>query len=93
MQHHRNGRAPRALPDPTSREYEAQKLVLLELVVDPPATGDRIEALGTLLELTRADLEAAVKSLAGVGLAYRCDGVVLATEAATYFEHLWPTAL
>jgi hypothetical protein len=32
-----NGGPPVRLPDPSSLEYTAQRLVLLELVIDPPA--------------------------------------------------------
>jgi hypothetical protein len=58
MHSHRNGRAPSELPDPDSRAYEAQKLVLLELVVDPPPADDHIDTLCELLELARDDIVA-----------------------------------
>ena len=45
MQGNRNGGLPTRLPDPDSLEYRAQKVVLLELVVTPPAEGDRIDEL------------------------------------------------
>jgi hypothetical protein len=93
MQDQRNGRAPYELPDPASRVYEAQKLVLLELVVDPPAAGDPIETLGEVLQLAYEDIVDAVASLSAVGLADRRENVVFASEAARYFEHLWPTGL
>jgi predicted transcriptional regulator len=93
MHSHRNGRAPSELPDPDSRAYEAQKLVLLELVVDPPEAGDRIDTLCELLELSREDIVPAVASLSAVGLAHRREDTVFASDAARYFEHLWPTGL
>jgi hypothetical protein len=93
MQDQRNGRAPCELPDPESRAYAAQKLVLLELVVDPPAAGDRIDTLCAVLKLARDDIVAAVDSLSAVGLAHRRGDAVFASEAARYFEHLWQTAL
>jgi hypothetical protein len=80
------------LPDPDSRAYEAQKLVLLDLVVDPPATGDHFDVVCELLELPRKEIEAAV-ALCCVGLAQRSGDVVFASDAASYFEYLWPTGL
>ena len=93
MHDHRNGGERCRRPDPRSREYETEKLVLLELVVDPPETGDRTEVLCEVLDIARAELEAAVEALTAVGLARRLSGVVFASEAATYFEYLWPTRL
>jgi hypothetical protein len=93
MQDQRNGRAPYELPDPDSRAYEAQKLVLLELVVDAPAGGDRMEVLCEVLELAHHDVEAAVAALVNVGLAQRRDDIVAASDAASCFEYLWPTGL
>jgi hypothetical protein len=93
MHSHRNGRAPTELPDPDSRAYEAQKLVLLELVVDPPAAGDHVDTLCAVLELARDDIVAAVASLSAVGLARRQEDTVFASDAPRYFEHLWPTGL
>ena len=93
MQDQRNGQAPYELPDPDSRADQAQKLVLLELVVDAPAGGDRIDVVCALLELAREDIEAAVAALVGVGLAQRCGDILFASDAASYFEYLWPTGL
>ena len=36
MHAHRNGGPPSGLPDPESLGYHAQKVVLAELVIDPP---------------------------------------------------------
>ncbi|MGH2946505.1 MAG: hypothetical protein ACRDPC_09660 [Solirubrobacteraceae bacterium] len=93
MHSHRNERALSELPDPDSPAYEAQKLVLLELVVDPPTTGDQIDTFCAVLELGRDDIVVAVASLSAVGLAHRREDTVFASHAARYFEHLWPTGL
>src|SRR3712207_749055 len=41
----RNGAPPSRLPDPYAPESLAKKIVLLELVVDPPAAGDHLDDL------------------------------------------------
>ena len=93
MQHHGNrGPSPR-LPEPCSRQYELEKLVLLELVVDPPRDGDAVDDLAAILGLAHDELDGAVTALAVAGLAQRQGDRVVATEAARYFEHLWPVAL
>jgi hypothetical protein len=92
MHGHPNGGPPLRLPDPGSLEHTAQKLVLLELVVDPPAAGDRLDGLCKALGLADVDAADAVAALATVRLAERRGDVVLATWAARYFEHLWPQA-
>ena len=93
MQGHGNGGPPIRLPDPHRLEYQAQKLVLLELVVDPPCAGDRLGALIERLALPPHAVEPAVVALEGIGLAARQEDVVRATPTARYFEHLWPVRL
>jgi hypothetical protein len=93
MQDQRNGRPPGGLPDPDSLEYRAQKLVLLELAVDPPEDGDRIDDLIDRLPLAGHAVVAAITKLEAVGLAARHGEVARASAAALYFEHLWPVAL
>jgi hypothetical protein len=90
MHGHPNGGPPPGLPDPGSLEYAAQRLVLLELVVDPPPAGDRFDELCETLGLADVDADEAVAALATVGLAARQSNVVLASVAARYFEHLLP---
>ena len=51
MHDHRSGGPLSPLPDPGSLEYQAQKLVLLELVVDPPHAGDRLSTLVRNLDI------------------------------------------
>ena len=69
MRHHRNGGPPSPLPDPYSVEYQAQKIVLLELVVDPPDDGDRLTELIERLGLPPDSVEPAVSAgpLRGAG--------------------------
>jgi hypothetical protein len=90
MQGNRNGGQPLRLPHPGSLQYTAQRLVLLELVVDPPAAGDRFDDLCEGVGLADVDGRDAVDALAAVGLAERRTDVVIASTAARYFEHLWP---
>ncbi len=86
----RNGGPPMALPDPDSVEYHAERLVLIELCVDPPARVDELDVLGHILELSPRETAAAVAVLERVGLARRDGTVIRATETARYFEHLCP---
>ncbi len=89
----RNGGPPIALPDPDSVEYHAERLVLMELCVDPPARGDELDVLSHILELSPRETAAAVAVLERVGLAYRDGTVIRATQRALYFEHLLPICL
>ena len=93
MHHHRNGGPPSRLPDPYSLEYHAQKIVLLELVVDPPDEGDRLAELVGRLGLPPDAVEPAVLALDAIGLAERDVDVVRASLPARYFEYLWPVLL
>jgi hypothetical protein len=93
MQGNRNGGPPAELPDPDSLEYRAQKVVLLELVVRPPAEGDRIDDLIDRLCVPGEAIAPAIAALEVAGLAERDDDVARASPAALYFEHLWPVML
>ena len=93
MHDHRNGGPPGPLPDPYSLEYRAQKIVLLELVVDPPDAGDRLAELIERLGLPPDSVEPAVSALEVIGLAAREDDVDRATLVARYLEYLWPVLL
>jgi hypothetical protein len=90
MHGNRNGGPPLRLPGPGSLQYTAQRLVLLELVVDPPAAGDRFENLCEAVGLADVDAHEGLAALAAAGLAERRTDVVIASTAARYFEHLWP---
>jgi hypothetical protein len=89
----RNGGPPIALPDPDSGEYHAERLVLMELCIDPPAGGDELDALSHVLMLSPRETAAAVVVLEQIGLAQRDGIVVRATPRALYFEHLCPIGL
>ncbi len=90
----RYGGWPSQLPDPDSLEYRAQKLVLLEIVVDPPPIGDPMSQLVRRLDVPASSISIAVAALEVVGLAERDEGeVVRATTPALYFEFLWPVRL
>lgn len=93
MRHHRNGGPPGRLPDPDSLEYLAQKVALLELVVDPPHAGDRLDDLAERLGLPPEAVEHAIAALEAIGLAERDAALVRATPPARYFEYLWPVLL
>jgi hypothetical protein len=90
MHGNRNGGPPLRLPDPSSLQYTAQRLVLLELVVDPPAGGDRSDDLCEAVGLAEVDGHEALGALAAAGLASQETDLVIASTAARYFEHLWP---
>lgn len=90
MQDHRNGGVPVRLPARNSVDHRAQRTVLLELVVCPPAEGDRLEELIDRLDVPGHAVEPAVAALELVGLAERRGDVVRASPAAKHFEYLWP---
>lgn len=93
MHDHGNPDGGLALPDPTSAECHAQRLLLLELVVTPPPEGDELDYLRRRLPMAPELLEPAIVALQAAGLASRCGDVVHATGPARYFEHLWPVRL
>jgi hypothetical protein len=90
MQGHRNEGPTRGLPDPDSLEHRAQKTVLLELVVTPPAVGDSLAYLIDRLPIPDHTIEPAIAALERAGLAIRDGHFTRASAPALYFEHLWP---
>jgi hypothetical protein len=90
MQDHRNGGVPSRPPAHDSPEHRAQRMVLLELVVCPPAEGDSLHQLMDRLDLPPHAVEPAVIALELAGLAAREGARVRTSLAARYFEHLWP---
>jgi len=92
MQDHRTG-WPAHVAAPGTRQYEDQRALLLELVVDPPPGGEAIAALARRLGRPRAAIGTAAAALARSGLLARGPGGVRATAAARAFEALWPTRL
>jgi hypothetical protein len=84
-----NAGRPSALPEPGSPEWWAQRIVLAELVVTPPAAGDTIAYLRQYLPIPPDTIEPAIAALHAVGLVTRAADVVRATAVARYVEHLW----
>ena len=80
----------RVLPDPASPEYDAQRLVLAELVVDAPEEGDELAYLRDMVGVPSAAIEPSVAALEAAGLARRDGSRVRATWSARYFAHLCP---
>ena len=89
----RPDRGPAALASPGTAAFDDQRLLLLELLVDPPPGGDPIAGLARALERTRGAVEAGVAALAAAGLAERDGDRVRATAAALAFDRLWPVRL
>jgi len=75
-------------PAPGSPAHQAQRDVLLELVVDPPAAGDPVRELPARLGHDADLIAAAIAELAAVGLVTRRADAVFATAAALRFEAL-----
>lgn len=75
-------------PAPGSPAYQAQRDLLLELVVDPPAAGDAIGELPDRLGHEAGALVAAIDELTAIGLVTRRADAVFATAAALRFEAL-----
>jgi hypothetical protein len=93
MHAHRNGGPPGGLPHPASLEYHAQKVVLAELVIDPPDDGSPIAYLHDRLPLPPDAIEPALGALQVAGLAARRGHFARASTPALYFEYLWPVLL
>jgi hypothetical protein len=85
-------RTPSA-PDADTPEYRTQRLVLLELLVDPPPVVEPFDQLAARLEEPAAAVRAAGAALAAAGLAVQSGECVGAATAALYFDALWPIAL
>jgi predicted transcriptional regulator len=89
----RPGRHVDALAPPGTEAFDDQRLLLLELLVDPPAEGDTIAELATALGRPAAAISTAAAALARAGLAERHDDRVRASETARAFDALWPVCL
>jgi hypothetical protein len=83
MHGHRTG-----APAPGSRAFAAQRAVLLELVIDPPAGGDPADALPGRLGHDADAIANAIDELVALGLVDRRAGSVHASPAALRFEEL-----
>ena len=73
--------------------HEHQRRLILELAVEPPADGDRVEDLARTLELPPMALKAAADALIAVGLAERRGGRLFPSPATRAMDALWPLAL
>jgi hypothetical protein len=85
-------RTPSA-PAAGTPEHRTQRLVLLELLVDPPAALEPLDQLAARLEEPAAAVRAAGAALAAAGLAVQAGEYVGAAATALYFDALWPIAL
>jgi hypothetical protein len=90
MHPHRTVPWPEPIAAPGSRRFDDQRLLLLELVVDPPADGEPIDLLAARLGRSRAAIVAAGKVLQRAGLAEIGAGGLRASAPAWAFEALWP---
>ncbi len=93
MHAHGNGGPPSGLPHPASLGYYAQKVVLAELVIDPPDEGSDLGYLRDRLPVPPDMIEPALASLQVAGLAARRGDLARASAPAGYFEYLWPVML
>lgn len=93
MHHHRSPRRPPHVASPDTPAFDAQRLLLLEIVADPPPEGDDLSRLASRLQLPRASLETAGQALVAAGLAELATGTIRASEAALSFDALWPICL
>lgn len=91
MHHDRTADGPDE--DRRSPSDEAERLLLLELVVDPPEAGDPLSRLVARLRLGHAELDRAADGLVAVGLAVRTGDLVRASPAARRFDELWPISI
>jgi hypothetical protein len=93
MQGHRSDLWPAGVAPPGTPAHEHQRRLLLELAVEPPTAGDRVEDLARTLELTPVALKAAADALIAVGLVERRDGRLFPSAATRAIDALWPLAL
>ena len=93
MHAHGNGGPLSGLPHPASLGYHAQKVVLAELVIDPPDEGSPLGYLRDRLPLPPDAIEPALAALQVAGLAARHGDFARASTPALYFEYLWPVLL
>jgi hypothetical protein len=90
---HRPGRRPAAIASPGTAAYDDQRLLLLELLVDPPPEGDAMPDLAAVLERPADAVAGAVAALVRAGLAVCDDNRVRASPTALAFDALWPICL
>ena len=93
MHGHRSDLRPAGVAQPGSPAHEHQRRLILELAVEPPTDGDRVEDLARTLELSAVALKAAADALIAVGLAERRDGRLFPSPATRAMDALWPLAM
>jgi DNA-binding MarR family transcriptional regulator len=92
MRSHRSAGNARPAAHGGGDHDELQRRLLLELVSNPPAEGDRLDDLVRRLDAPRERVQAAIDALADAGLARRdTTTAVRASAAALRFDALWPT--
>jgi hypothetical protein len=89
MHPHRNVMAPAA----GTPEHRTQRLVLLELLVDPPRVPEPIDELAARLNEPADAVRDAGVALETAGLAIGAGDDLAAAAPARYFDALWPIAL
>ena len=89
----RPDRIVEGLAPPGSDAFDDQRLLLLEVLVDPPTEGEEIGQLAAALGRPPAAIAAAAGALARVGLAEYRDERVRASETARAFDALLPVCL
>jgi predicted transcriptional regulator len=82
-----------AIASPGTAAYDDQRLLLLEILVDPPADGDALADLAAVLDRPPPAVSAAAAALERAGLAQCGDDRVRASPTALAFEALWPICL
>ena len=93
MHGHRSDLWPAGVAPPGTPAHEHQRRLILELAVEPPAGGDRVEDLARTLELSPVALKAAADALIAIGLVERRDGRLFPSAATRALDALWPLAL
>jgi hypothetical protein len=76
-------------PPPSTRAYDVQRKVLLELVLAPPPYTDLVADLAARIGEPGAHVDAALEALGEAGLTGRDGPVAWATTAARYCEALY----
>lgn len=87
------GQLPLEPPQWGTRRHQLQRVVMLELLTDPPEAGDKLSELAGALGEPLHEIAAAVGELIVVGLVERYADAVRATPTANWMEALWPIAV
>ena len=93
MHGHRTDQRSAGVAPAGTPAHEHQRRLILELAVEPPPDGDRVEDLAKTLDLTPVALKAAADALIAVGLCERRDGRLFPSSATRAMDARWPLAL